>query len=87
MSQRLTGLDRCDNINAQNRRVQMKCPSCGYAPESNDHDYGDYVAAPGRFYELALEMKQEANPHSKYDDRREALHGCPSCGVVFINVA
>ena len=62
----------------------MMCPNCDYEP-GDGGDY-DYVEAPGRFYELALEMKQVANQHSKYDDRREALHGCPNCGLVFINV-
>ena len=63
----------------------MKCPNCNYEVVEGGED-GDYVESPGRFYELAIEMKQAANPYCKYDDRREALHGCPSCGIVFIKV-
>ena len=61
----------------------MNCPNCNYEPEINDLDYCD---GPGRFYTIALEMKQEPNPYSKYDVRREPLLGCPLCGTVFINM-
>ena len=61
----------------------MKCPHCDYEPEINEFDY---AMGAGRFYTLGIEMKQEANAHSNYHDAREAVYGCPSCGVVFINV-
>lgn len=61
----------------------MNCPHCNYEPQISDIDYCD---GPGRFYTLPLEMKQEPNPFSKYDPRRESLLGCPLCGTVFINM-
>ena len=60
----------------------MKCPKCDYEPEINEFDWAQ---GPGRFFELGIEMKQQGNEHSKYHDAREAVYGCPSCGVVFIN--
>ena len=61
----------------------MTCPHCGYEPEINEFDYAQ---GAGRFYTLGIEMKQQANEHSKYGDAREPVYGCPRCGVLFINV-
>ena len=61
----------------------MNCPNCNYEPQIDEFDYAE---GEGRFFTLPLEMKQEPNPFSKYDAKREPMFGCPNCGTVFINM-
>ena len=62
----------------------MKCPNCGYEPAVNEYDYCE---APGRFYELCVEAKRAATGdwYSR-DPDREQIFGCPSCGVMFMDM-
>ena len=61
----------------------MKCPHCEYTPEINEFDY---ASAPGRFFVLPIKMEQESNAHAKYGDQCEKVYGCPSCGILFMNM-
>ncbi len=63
---------------------EITCPHCGYKPEINEYDYAE---APGRFFTLGIEAKAENNMEwfAKYD-KREAVLGCPKCGIMFMNM-
>ena len=61
----------------------MKCPHCGYEPVINEFDYCE---GAGRFFAFPIEMTQLPNNHYRNDVLREAIHGCPRCGIVFMNM-
>lgn len=62
----------------------MQCPCCGYEPQINENDW---CAAPGRFFALGVEAKQEGNFNwgGPIEVDREEVFGCPRCGVMFMN--
>ena len=62
----------------------MKCPNCGYEPAVNEYDYCE---APGMFYEIGVEAKRASTDdwYNRAPDR-EQIFGCPSCGVMFMDM-
>lgn len=60
----------------------MKCPHCSYEPNINEFDWCE---APGRFFEIGLEMKQQPEGWNR-ESARELFYGCPRCGILFMNM-
>lgn len=61
----------------------MKCPHCEYEPSENEYGYCD---SPGRFYKHPVKADREKTDewYSK-NDEREAVYGCPKCGIMFMD--